>query len=263
MKSIENYVQIDSKDFLDELLFDPDIKNFVDENKLSKAMLSHSTVELMEFRKNKSKYDLIWNGMVELKLKQEVQIKNPGLTYLDKPIFKNNMILDDIDAGESKAEAVRLGWSLRREGFYLTGANGIGKTFYAVALANKRFESEHKTTLFVFWPDFVQNAKRFEKESYRMISQVKHAKYLIIDDLGQEFRSDYVRDEILNPIITYRLEKGLNTIITSNYEIDELYALYTRHEIDSKKVKSIISKMSKLCKPVKMVGEDLRSRQEK
>lgn len=263
MKSIEDYVQKDSKDFLDELLFDPDIANFVKENELTKAMLNHSAVELMEFKRSKDKYDLVWNGMVDLKLKKEVQIKNPGLTYLDKPIFKNNMTLDDIDAIESKAEAIRHAWALRNDGFYLTGANGIGKTFFAVALANNRFKAEHKTTLFVFWPDFVQNAKRFEKESYRMISQVKHAKYLIIDDLGQEYRTDYVRDEILNPIITHRLEKGLNTIITSNYEMDELYALYTRHEIDSKKVKSIISKMSKLCKPVKMIGEDLRSRQEK
>lgn len=250
---------------LDRSVFDDkDVRAFMLENNLTEEMLKHSYADLVEYIKNKDKYQLFWYGMVELIALSTVKVKNPGLVYLEKPIFKNNMLLDDLIVGStSKEQAVDNAWKMRNQGFFLTGANGVGKTYFAVALANKRYETTNKPTLFVFWPDFVQVAKRFERESYQMINQVKHAKYLIIDDLGQETITSFSRDDILNPIITYRMEKGLNTIITSNYELDELNDLYTLRPIESKKVKSIFLKMSKLAKPIKMVGEDLRNGQEK
>ncbi len=246
---------------LDRSVFeDKDVQVFMVENNLTEEMLKHSYADLVEYIHNKEKYQLFWYGMVELIALTEVKVKNPGLEYLEKPIFKNNMTLDNIIANnKGKMEAIDAAWKCRNDGFFLTGANGIGKTYFSVAVANARYEKTHESTLFVFWPDFVQVAKRFERESYRMINQVKHAKFLIIDDLGQETITSFSRDDILNPIITYRMEKGLNTIITSNYELEELNDLYTLRPIESKKVKSIFLKMSKLSKPIKMVGEDLRN----
>ncbi len=246
---------------LDRSVFeDKDVQAFMVENNLTEEMLKHSYADLVEYIHNKEKYQLFWYGMVELIALTEVKVKNPGLEYLEKPIFKNNMTLDNIIANnKGKMEAIDAAWKRRNDGFFLTGANGIGKTYFSVAVANARYEKTHESTLFVFWPDFVQVAKRFERESYRMINQVKHAKFLIIDDLGQETITSFSRDDILNPIITYRMEKGLNTIITSNYELEELNDLYTLRPIESKKVKSIFLKMSKLSKPIKMVGEDLRN----
>ncbi|WOO87605.1 ATP-binding protein [Mollicutes bacterium LVI A0039] len=245
------------------VFFDKDVQAFMIENNLTEEMMKHSYADLVEYINNKEKYQLFWYGMVELIALSTVKIKNPGLEYLEQPIFKDNMLLDDIIANsQSKVDAIDMAWKMRNQGFFLTGANGVGKTFFAVAVANKRYETTKQPTLFVFWPDFVQVAKRFERESYQMINQVKHAKYLIIDDLGQETITSFSRDDILNPIITYRMEKGLNTIITSNYELGELNDLYTLRPIESKKVKSIFLKMSKLAKPIKMVGEDLRNGQE-
>lgn len=248
---------------LDRSVFeDKDVKAFMTENNLTEEMLKHSYADLVEYTKNKDKYQLFWYGMVELIALNEIKVKNPGLEYMDKPIFKDNMVLDNlITSTTSKAKAIDSAWKLRNEGFFLNGANGVGKTYFAVAVANKRYEVTKQPTLFVFWPDLVQIAKRFEKDSYKMINRVKHAKYLIIDDLGQESITAFTRDDILTPIITYRMEKGLNTIITSNYELDELNDLYTLRPIESKKVKSVFLKLSKLSKPVKMVGEDLRSEQ--
>ncbi|WOO89415.1 ATP-binding protein [Mollicutes bacterium LVI A0078] len=263
MKTISEMTKV--REFtLDRSVFmDKDVQAFMVENNLTEAMLKHSYADLVEYIHNKDKYQLFWYGMVELIALTEVKVKNPGLEYLEKPIFKMNMTLEDIITNNpGKAEAIDKAWKLRNNGFFLTGANGIGKTYFAVALANKRYETTRESTLFVFWPDFVQVAKRFERESYQMINQVKHAKFLIIDDLGQETITSFSRDDILNPIITYRMEKGLNTIITSNYELDELNELYTIRPIESKKVKSIFLKMTKLSKPIKMVGEDLRNGQE-
>ncbi len=260
MKTLGDMVK--PKNFtLDRSVFeDKDVQAFMNENNLTEEMLKHSYADLVEYIHNKEKYQLFWYGMVELIALTEVKVKNPGLEYLEKPIFKNNMTLDNIIANnKGKVDAIDAAWKRRNDGFFLTGANGIGKTYFSVAVANARYEKTHESTLFVFWPDFVQVAKRFERESYRMINQVKHAKFLIIDDLGQETITSFSRDDILNPIITYRMEKGLNTIITSNYELEELNDLYTLRPIESKKVKSIFLKMSKLSKPIKMVGEDLRN----
>ncbi len=260
MKAISDITKI--VDFkLDESVFeDKDVANFMLENNLTRHDLRHSYADLVEYIRNKDKYQLFWYGMVELIALSENKVKNPGLEYLEKPIFKNNMTLEEIVApDERKNMAIKEAWDLRNQGFFLTGANGIGKTYFAVAVANKRYEHTKESTLFVFWPEFVQNAKRFERESFAMINQVKHAKFLIIDDLGQETITSYSRDDLLNPIITYRMEKGLNTIITSNYEVEELYDLYTIRPIESKKVKSIFLKMSKLARPITMLGKDLRN----
>lgn len=239
---------------------DKDVKAFMLENNISKEELTHSYIDLVEYVRNKDKYQLFWYGMVELVALTDVKIKNPGLDYLEKPIFKNDMRLDDINKdNNNRMKALDIAWKHRNDGFFLTGANGIGKTFFAVALANARYERNKEKTLFVFWPDFIRQTKRFESESYQMIKQVMHAKYLIIDDLGQEMISSYSRDDILTPIITYRMEKGLTTVITSNYTIEELHDLYTLRPIESKKVKSVFSKMQKLAVPIKMVGEDLRN----
>ncbi len=245
------------------VFYDKDVQAFMAENNLTEEMLKHSYADLVEYIENKDKYQLFWYGMVELIAITEVKVKNPGLEYLEKPIFKQNMTLDELKVtSTNKQEAVAKAWELRNQGFYLTGANGVGKTYFSVAVANARYEKTRETTLFVQWSDFIQSAKQFERESFKMINRVKYAKYLIIDDLGQESISKFTRDDVLSPIITFRMEKGLNTIITSNYELDELVALYTINTIESKKVLSIISKLRKLCPPVKMVGEDLRNKGE-
>lgn len=250
---------------LDRSIFmDHDVAAFMQENNLTEAMMKHSYADLVEYVHNKDKYQLFWYGMVELIALNEIKVKNPGLEYLEKPIFKNNMTIDNLLVkNQSKADAIDIAWKQRNEGFFLTGANGVGKTYFSVAVANARYEKTRETTLFVFWPEFVQLAKRFERESFQMINHVKHAKYLIIDDLGQETITPFSRDDLLTPIITHRMEKGLNTIITSNYELEELNDLYTIRPIESKKVKSIFLKMSKLSKPIKMIGEDLRNGVEK
>ncbi len=260
MQTLNDILKV--QDFkLDNSVFDdPDIAQFMQENNLSKHDLRHSYADLVEYISNKQHYRLEWFGMVELIAIDDVKIKNPGIEYLDKPIFKNNMLIENLIAdNKGKVDAIDQAWQLRQQGFFMTGKNGIGKTYFVVALANARYENTKEQTLFVFWPDFVQVAKRFERESYQMINRVKHAKFLIIDDLGQETISAFSRDDILNPIITYRLEKGLHTIITSNYEIEELKNLYTIRPIESKKVLSIFLKMEKLAKPIKMIGKDLRN----
>lgn len=249
---------------LDRSVFaDKDVVAFMKENNLTEEMLKHSYADLVEYINNKQKYQLFWYGMVELITVTKVSVKNPGLEYLDKPIFKERMTLDNLKTTTvQKQEAIKKAWDLRNSGFYLTGANGIGKTYFSVSIANARYEKTKEKTLFVQWADFIHSAKQFEKDSFRMIAKVKYAKYLIIDDLGQESASKFTRDDILAPIITYRLEKGLNTIITSNYEMNELKNLYTERDIESKKVESIISKMGKLCPVVVMIGEDLRNKGE-
>lgn len=50
---------------------------------------------------------------------------------------------------------------------------------------------------------------------------------LILDDFGNEFKNDLVRDAILFEIISARCNKNLFTIMTSDFSIDEIVELYS------------------------------------
>lgn len=250
--------QFQTNKTLDLSIFDDlDIVKFKKENNLATKDLISSYADVREYLENKDKYKLIWSGILELHLEKEK--KNEGLKYLYHEMFRDNIDINDLKlTSNEKKEAISKCYEYRNKGFYLHGKNGVGKTFFAVALANERFKKNKNTTLFVFWPEFIQNMKKFERDSFQMLERVKRSKYLIIDDLGQETISSWSRDDILNQIITFRLENKLNTIITSNYEVKELYKLYTLNPIESKKVKSIFSKMETLSKPIVINGVDLR-----
>ena len=45
---------------------------------------------------------------------------------------------------------------------------------------------------------------------------------LLLDDIGAENTSNWSRDEVLGPILQYRMENHLPTFFTSNLTMDEL-----------------------------------------
>ena len=49
------------------------------------------------------------------------------------------------------------------------------------------------------------------------VDQVKKAEILILDDIGAEQMSAWVRDEILQVILQHRMQENLPTFFTSNF----------------------------------------------
>lgn len=260
MRKIEQliYEQQDDIDYTN-ILQNESIVEFMNENNLTVEDLKGSIIDVIEYLKAPDKYELNWDGMIELILKEKPI--NPGIKYLENIYFAKTIDYSVIDTSKNSSLAVAIIEHFTanpQKGYFLVGANGIGKTFMTVAINNQYYYENSKKTLFVFWPDFLQRAKRFERDSFQMIEKVKKAPRLVIDDLGQEAITSWSRDDILVPIITYRLEKGLTTYITSNYTISELEKNYTLKTSESKKVKSLFLKAQTLSTVINVVGKNLR-----
>lgn len=245
-----------------EILADSDVLEFLKVNKISAEDIKHSYLDLREYIGNKNKYILKWNGNVELVLHTHNPAKNMGIEYIGEPMFKNDIQLANVTANTlSKTESLKKARKIYDEnkGFYLFGENGIGKTFFVVALANHHYKQTGEKTMFIAFSDFIKVMHQFRDNPERTFERVKLSKRLIIDDLGTEKVSDFTRDDILGPLISFRLERGLKTVITSNYSLNELEVLYTTKPIESKKVRSIIKKIEGLSEPIEIVGNDMRN----
>ncbi|PSL44059.1 replicative DNA helicase loader DnaI [Salsuginibacillus halophilus] len=108
-------------------------------------------------------------------------------------------------------------------GLYLYGSFGIGKTFLAGAISN---ELAHRdiSSMIIYVPDFFREMKQSVAEGtvQTKLDEVKDAEVLILDDLGAETMSGWVRDDILGVILQHRMLEKLPTIFTSNFDFQEL-----------------------------------------
>ncbi len=240
-----------------------DVYLFLKENNITIKEGIKYFVEFKMFESNPDKYVLKYE-YGNIVLENKTKVINKGLYFLDVDYFKEDKSLDKIDYKENKTKGLLVAEFLKNpnKGLYLVSNNGVGKTTLVTSLANIYFEKYNVRTLFVFWPDFIEKTKRFDynHQNVDYINKVKNAKRLIIDDLGQESITQWARDDILHSIISFRLEKQLPTFITSNYLISDLENIYTFRKSESKKTKSIISKIQMLSKEFILSGEDLRKR---
>ena len=97
------------------------------------------------------------------------------------------------------------------KGLYLHGNFGCGKTYLIAATFNELSNKGIKSSI-IFWPEFVRNY--FSDEAKENIEYVKNVEVLLIDDLGAENLTAYNRDEILCPILQYRMDNRLTTFIS-------------------------------------------------
>lgn len=111
----------------------------------------------------------------------------------------------------------------RVKGMYLHGPFGVGKSYLMGAIARQLSES-HIASLLVYVPDFVREMKdSISDHSYvGKLELLKEIPVLILDDIGAENLTPWVRDEILGVILNQRANNHLPTLFTSNYSLEDL-----------------------------------------
>ncbi|MFA7417685.1 MAG: ATP-binding protein [Acholeplasma sp.] len=109
------------------------------------------------------------------------------------------------------------------KGLYLYGANSTGKSFLLSGLANE-LTKLNVDVIFAFVPDLIRTLKGAisTNQLEHRINILKRTTVLILDDLGGENMSPWFRDEILLPVLHYRLNANLMVHISSNVSIVEL-----------------------------------------
>ena len=100
----------------------------------------------------------------------------------------------------------------------------------------------------------------FSYDFKESIEYVKSVDLLLIDDLGAENLTAYNRDEILCPILQYRMDNHLTTFITSNFNINELnnHLAKSKDGIEEIKAGRIISRINQLTDDLEMISKNLR-----
>ena len=100
----------------------------------------------------------------------------------------------------------------------------------------------------------------FSDEFKESLAYVKKVDFLLIDDLGAENLTSYNRDEILCPILQYRMDNKLTTFITSNLDIKELHnhLSTSKNGVEEIKAGRIISRIEMLTSDMEMISKNLR-----
>jgi len=153
--------------------------------------------------------------------------------------------LDDFEAGKIC------------KGIYLHGNFGCGKTYLIAAIFNELAKSNYKSSI-IFWPEFLRQA--FYDDFNSKFEYVKKVPLLLIDDIGAEGLTAWNRDEILCPLLQYRMDNNLTTFFTSNLNLKELeiHLANSKNGVDEVKSKRIISRIEQLTEDLEMISKNLR-----
>lgn len=140
----------------------------------------------------------------------------------DVPAFEalnayKEKVLENVEAGK---------------GLYIWGkSTGNGKTSWACKIMSHYFRKIAFDTglenegLYIFLPTFLEDLRNsfddMDPDFEQVLSMLKCCKLLIIDDVGTERVTEWVRERLVS-IINIRVGAGLATIYTSNLSPEEL-----------------------------------------
>lgn len=149
--------------------------------------------------------------------------------YIPEDVLAQTFEGLEIDAAREEAifAAMRFAAEYRpqekRKGLYLYGDFGVGKSSIAGAMAQE-LARRNIAVYMVFVPEFFRELKEAIQDGsfQEKIESLKRVSVLILDDIGAEALSPWLRDEVLGSILQYRVSKGLPTVYTSNLNYDEL-----------------------------------------
>lgn len=148
----------------------------------------------------------------------------------------------------------------KQKGLYLHGSFGSGKTYLLAALFNELAKSNIKSSI-VYWPEFLRDLKSsFTTDFGEKFNYIKKTPLLLIDDIGAEVVTEWGRDEILGPILQYRMQEQLPTFFTSNFDLKTLekHLSNTKGSVSNVKGRRIIERIMQLTEDMKIVSKNLR-----
>ena len=178
-------------------------------------------------------------------------------------LFASNYLMDasleDFDISTSaRAKALEYAQKILesnnlQQGLYIYGTFSTGKTYFLSALANALAQKDIKSIV-LFMPDLSRNLKHAMSENQLedRVNMLKNVDVLMLDDLGGEMVSSWLRDEIIAPVIQYRMINNKPIFITSNLDYNLLREHFasTRDDLDEIKSNRILERIKQMTKRV-------------
>ena len=221
--------------------------------------------------------DVTYVPTAKLQARQAAKALRKRVTLVNMPKFIRQADFDHFYTDEAHQTASRqqaFNEALRfvssyhpgqfRKGLYLYGSFGVGKTYLLGAIANSLAEQGISSTMLHF-PSFAVSMKAAirDNSTAERLDVVKEAPILMIDDIGADAMSAWIRDDILAVILEYRMQQELPTFFSSNFSMDQLeaehLAIDNQGNEEPLKAKRIMERIRFLSTETAMMGDNLRN----
>ena len=242
------------QDLVQKIMKDPDVAAFIQQESLSPEELNRSISKFNQYITERDKFlrgdtDYIAKGY------KPILVMNHGyadVSYEETPeliaaekeaAIKNRLKLINLPASLRKASLAQVDlddlgrlpvfekllafveqYPAIQKGLYLYGDFGVGKSFMVAALAHDLSEKRGVSSTLLHYPSFVIDVKNAigDGNVKTLVDEIKLSEVLIFDDIGAEQSTAWVRDEILQVILQYRMQENLPTFFTSNFDFEDL-----------------------------------------
>ena len=242
------------QDLVQKIMQDPDVAAFIQQESLTSEELNRSISKFNQYITERDKFlrgdtDYIAKGY------KPILVMNHGyadVSYEETPeliaaekeaAIKNRLKLINLPASLKKASLAQVDlddlgrlpvfekllafveqYPTILKGLYLYGDFGVGKSFMVAALAHDLSEKRGVSSTLLHYPSFVIDAKNAISDGNvkTLVDEIKLSEVLILDDIGAEQSTAWVRDEILQVILQYRMQENLPTFFTSNFNFEDL-----------------------------------------
>lgn len=149
-------------------------------------------------------------------------------------------------------------------GLYLYGNFGVGKTYLLGAIANELAKLGINSTLLHF-PSFaveMRNSIGTDENTVEKLNAIKEAPILMLDDIGADSMSAWIRDDVFGIILEYRMQEELPTFFSSNFSMTsfekEHLSVTSKGDVEELKAKRIMERVRFLSREVTMAGSNRR-----
>lgn len=280
-----------------EILADSQVTQFIQEHGLTENQIQLSISKLFEFIKERDKWlnadeayiakgykpilimnkgyaDVSYEETAELVEAQRQEAIRRRMHLVELPATLKHATLvpnkkDSVFLTKSRVEILSLMsdfignfHSSDKKGLYVYGDFGVGKSFLLAALAHDLSEKYSVSTTMIHYPSFVVNVKNAIQSGQvkSEIDAVKRADILILDDIGAEQHSPWIRDDVLQVILQHRMQENLPTFFTSNFSLADLERRLSQGKAgdESWQAKRVMERMRFLAKEVHLEGENRR-----
>ncbi|MGR3741597.1 primosomal protein DnaI [Companilactobacillus sp. DQM5] len=146
-------------------------------------------------------------------------------------------------------------------GLYLSGDFGVGKTYLLGAIANELAQQNVDVALLHF-PTFAVDMKSAITDNLvtSKLEKLKKTSVLMIDDIGADSVSAWIRDEVLGVVLQFRMQEQLPTFFSSNFSMEDLqkHLSITKSAEEPIKAQRIMQRIKYLSREITISGENQR-----
>lgn len=146
---------------------------------------------------------------------------------------------------------------------YLHGAFGVGKTYLLGAIAHELSTFGYPSTL-VHYPTFATEMRSSvgKQTTGAKLDAYKNTPILMLDDIGAEYPTSWIRDDVLGVILQFRMQNELPTFFSSNFDMHQLEGEHLRFnqkgDDELLKAKRILERIRFLTNEIEVTGKNRR-----